>query len=582
MKRIPTGSQERYRLLVSDGEWSSSFAMLATHLNCKVTEGVITNNCIIQMNRYVCNTVQGNKKVLIILEMKLERTGEEVGLKLGDPVNYDPNKSRPQQQPMQQQRSQPHLPTPSMGAIGGTPQRNPLGEHNPLKQGISPSKTPTGGNVHPICSLTPYQNKWTVCVRVNNKTDIRTWSNSRGEGKLFSMDLIDESGEIRATAFNEQVDKFHDTIELNKVYFISSATLKPANKQYCNLMNDYEMTFNKMTEVTPCHEVTSIPTMQFNFVPIDQLESLNKDTLIDIIGVCKEAHDISTVIQKTSGRELKKRDMQLLDETQREVRLTLWGSQAENFDGSQQPIVAVKGAKLSDFNGRCLSTIASSAVQINPDIREAHKLKGWFDNGGCNIGTVNLSNQRSGFGGANDTFKTFGEAMAEKLGSIESDFYKNKAYITLIRHDNSVYAACPSDNCNKKVIDLNNGMYRCEKCGREYDTFQWRLMLQMNLMDCTNTVWATAFHDIAEEILGTTAENIGNLKETDHDAFTKFFINATFKEYVFNLRVKMESYNDEGRLKTSVNGCKPLDLKEYNKLLIDEIEKLSGVSKGEC
>ncbi|KAG7171607.1 Replication protein A 70 kDa DNA-binding subunit-like 1 [Homarus americanus] len=580
MKRIPTGSQERYRLLVSDGEWSSSFAMLATHLNCKVTEGVITNNCIIQMNRYVCNTVQGNKKLGLNMKPHINQTSYQQNQPHINQIPYQQNHPHIYQIPYQQ--NQPHI------------YQIPYQQNQPHIYQIPYQQNQCQVLQAAQCQLLSLEQasmlprqllcqvQWTVCVRVNNKTDIRTWSNSRGEGKLFSMDLIDESGEIRATAFNEQVDKFHDTIELNKVYFISSATLKPANKQYCNLMNDYEMTFNKMTEVTPCHEVTSIPTMQFNFVPIDQLESLNKDTLIDIIGVCKEAHDISTVIQKTSGRELKKRDMQLLDETQREVRLTLWGSQAENFDGSQQPIVAVKGAKLSDFNGRCLSTIASSAVQINPDIREAHKLKGWFDNGGCNIGTVNLSNQRSGFGGANDTFKTFGEAMAEKLGSIESDFYKNKAYITLIRHDNSVYAACPSDNCNKKVIDLNNGMYRCEKCGREYDTFQWRLMLQMNLMDCTNTVWATAFHDIAEEILGTTAENIGNLKETDHDAFTKFFINATFKEYVFNLRVKMESYNDEGRLKTSVNGCKPLDLKEYNKLLIDEIEKLSGVSKGEC
>lgn len=50
------------------------------------------------------------------------------------------------------------------------------------------------------------------------KSAIRTWSNARGEGKLFSMDLCDESGEIRATAFKEQVDKFYDYIEvLNSV-----------------------------------------------------------------------------------------------------------------------------------------------------------------------------------------------------------------------------------------------------------------------------------------------------------------------------------------------------------------------------
>jgi len=56
--------------------------------------------------------------------------------------------------------------------------------------------------------------RWVIKARVTSKTPVRTWSNARGEGKLFSMDLIDESGEIRATAFKEQCDKFFDMIEV--------------------------------------------------------------------------------------------------------------------------------------------------------------------------------------------------------------------------------------------------------------------------------------------------------------------------------------------------------------------------------
>jgi len=53
-----------------------------------------------------------------------------------------------------------------------------------------------------------------IKARVTSKTPVRTWANARGEGKLFSMDLIDESGEIRATAFKEQCDKYYDMIEV--------------------------------------------------------------------------------------------------------------------------------------------------------------------------------------------------------------------------------------------------------------------------------------------------------------------------------------------------------------------------------
>merc|ERR1712106_861366 len=92
MKRIPSGTQERHRLLVSDGQWSSSFAMLATQLNGKVASGEISQNCIIKMNRFVCNTVQDNKKVLIILDLSVLQTGAEVGQRIGDPQPFDATK----------------------------------------------------------------------------------------------------------------------------------------------------------------------------------------------------------------------------------------------------------------------------------------------------------------------------------------------------------------------------------------------------------------------------------------------------------------------------------------------------------
>lgn len=51
--------------------------------------------------------------------------------------------------------------------------------------------------------------------------------------------------------------------------------------------------------------------------------------------------------------------------------------QADKFDGSRQPVMAIKGARLSDFGGRSLSVLSSSTVIVNPDIPEAYKLRGW-------------------------------------------------------------------------------------------------------------------------------------------------------------------------------------------------------------
>jgi replication factor A1 len=54
--------------------------------------------------------------------------------------------------------------------------------------------------------------------------------------------------------------------------------------------------------------------------------------------------------------------------------VTLWGNQAVDFDGTSNPVVAVKGARIGEFNGgKSLSLVASSMMQIDPDIPQAHK-----------------------------------------------------------------------------------------------------------------------------------------------------------------------------------------------------------------
>lgn len=59
--------------------------------------------------------------------------------------------------------------------------------------------------------------RWTIHVRATAKPQVRNYSNSRGSGKLMSVEFVDKSGEIRATAFNEAADKFGPIIEANKV-----------------------------------------------------------------------------------------------------------------------------------------------------------------------------------------------------------------------------------------------------------------------------------------------------------------------------------------------------------------------------
>ena len=192
----------------------------------------------------------------------------------------------------------------------------------------------------PIASLTPHQSKWTICAHVTSKSQVCTWSNSRGEGKPFSIELVDESGEIRATVFNEQADKFFPLNGVNKVYYFSKGTPKIANKQFTAVKNDYEMTFNNETSVVPCEDGHHLPTVQFDFTGIGDLESKSKDSLVDIIGICKNYEDVTKIIVKSNNREVLKRNICLMDMSGKVVNATLWGDNADKFDGSRQPVMA--------------------------------------------------------------------------------------------------------------------------------------------------------------------------------------------------------------------------------------------------
>ncbi|XP_066455787.1 replication protein A 70 kDa DNA-binding subunit isoform X2 [Eleutherodactylus coqui] len=565
----------RYRLLMSDGLNTLQSVILASQLNTLIDNKELATNCICQISRYIVNNLKDKRRVIVVMGLDVLKPADSVYGKIGNPQPYTDGQAAPKPA-----AAAPTPPPPSKPAQSSAPPSSMnKGLSKPFGRAGALNTTPGGSQskVVPIASLNPYQSKWTIRARVTNKGQIRTWSNSRGEGKLFSIEMVDESGEIRATAFNEQADKFFSLIEMNKVYYFSKGTLKIANKQYTAVKNDYEMTFNSETTVIPCDDSSDVPMVQFDFVPISELENKNKDTLLDIIGVCKSFEEVAKVTIKSNNREVSKRTIHLMDTSGKIVSTTLWGEDADKFDGSRQPVVAIKGARLSDFGGRSLSVLSSSTVMINPDIPEAFKLRGWFDSEGQVLEGSSISESRGGAGGANTNWKSLLEAKNENLGHGEkADYFTSVATIVFLRKENCLYKACPSQDCNKKVIDHQNGLFRCEKCNEEFPNFKYRLILSANISDFGENQWITCFQESAEAILGQNAAYLGELKEKNEQAFDEVFQNANFRSYVFRVRVKLETYNDESRIKATAMDVKPVDYKEYSKRLITNIRKLAS------
>ncbi|XP_047450988.1 replication protein A 70 kDa DNA-binding subunit [Mugil cephalus] len=563
----------RFRVMMSDGRHTLSSFMLSTQLNCMAEENLLAPNCICVLKRHVTNILKDGRRVVIILEIDVIKPAEDVAGRIGDPTPYTEGQSKgPQSVQAPVPENRPPLQPQNKNEVNKGFNRD-FGK----KASSAMPSTPGGSSkVVPIASLNPYQSKWTIRARVTNKSSIRTWSNSRGDGKLFSMEIVDESGEIRVTGFNQEVDKFYTLIEAGKVYYISKGSLKIANKQYTSVKNDYEMTLSGESTIIPCEDSCDVPMVQCDFVSIGDLENKDKDAIVDVIGICKSVDEVTRLTTKTN-REVSKRTISLMDMSGKLVTVTLWGEEAEKFDGAGQPIVAIKAAKLSDFGGRSLSASFSSTLMINPDIPEAFKLRGWYDKEGHAMDGQSLTELKGAGGGGNTNWKSLIDVKAEHLGhGDKADYFTCIATVVYLRKENCLYQACPSQDCNKKVVDQQNGMFRCEKCDKEFPNFKYRLILSANIADYGDNQWVTCFQESAEAILGQNAAYLGQLKDSNEAAFDEIFQQANFSTFVFRNRVKLETYNDESRIKATVMEVKPVDHKDYSKRLIMNIRKLAA------
>lgn len=188
----------------------------------------------------------------------------------------------------------------------------------------------------------------------------------------------------------------------------------------------------------------------------------------------KEVGDVTEAQSKTTQKSYVKREITLADKSGYSVRITVWGSHAQHWEAPVEEIVAFKGVKVSDFGGRTLSMQHSSTMTVNPDIDEAHMLRGWYDGQGRAENFKTHQGLSSGAGGQADPLKNLAQVKEQNLGMGDKvDYFVTKATIVFIRQENVSYPACLTESCNKKVIKLDDG-WSCERCDKVHQKPQHR------------------------------------------------------------------------------------------------------------
>ncbi|XP_010439755.1 PREDICTED: replication protein A 70 kDa DNA-binding subunit E-like [Camelina sativa] len=641
VKALQNPTSERFRMVLSDGTHLHQ-GMLGADLNILVKDGSLQSGSIVRLTQFVGSIVQ-QRRIVIVMVLEVIKTksdiignpvpikpsdqrGADSGIKLNTTgseqqgrgessgvrqvINTETGRSNAAISPQVVQRqvfgtgSSVPASTPSTRAFN-----NPSAGHVAPRQDYARMQTgdqwqpppplyanrgPVARNeapprIIPINGLSPYSGRWTIKARVTNKAELRQYSNPRGQGKVFSFDLLDaDGGEIRVTCFNAVADQFYDQIVVGNLYLVSRGSLRPAQKNFNHLPNDYEITLDNASTIQQCYEEdAAIPRHQFHFRTIGDIESMENNSIIDVIGIVSSI-STTVAIMKKNGTETQKRSLHLKDMSGRSVEVTMWGNfcnaegqRLQNLcDSGGFPVLAVKAGRISEFNGKAVSTIGSSQLFIDPDFAEAQKLKDWFEREGKSVPCISISREFSGSARV-DVRKTISQIKDEKLGTSEKpDWITVSATVIYMKFDNFCYTACPIMNgdrlCSKKVTSNGDGTWRCEKCDKSVDECDYRYILQLQIQDHTDITWVTAFQEAGEEIMGMSAKDLYHVKyvNEEEEKFESISRKVAFTKYILKLKVKEEAFGDEQRVKATVVKVDKLNYSSDTRSILDAMNKL--------
>lgn len=242
--------------------------------------------------------------------------------------------------------------------------------------------------------------------------------------------------------------------------------------------------------------------------------------MVDVCAAVVSVGDVASIQRKSDGAELRKRSLVLKDDSNATIEMTLWGAAADNIGQQVQdcyhqgptPVLCIKNAKVGDYNGRTLGSIASTAIQISPtDVTEVNQLRQWLQSGGMEAAGQALTGGGGGAAGGRFNRRTTCQAAADMYGAPggQAPNYVLATVITINQKSSGeppVYRACNRDvpnsvsasrpaaqggsscsvshgqfsgfcalfqagtgtrKCNKKLEERGNNTYYCPSCMQE-------------------------------------------------------------------------------------------------------------------
>ena len=87
------------------------------------------------------------------------------------------------------------------------------------------------------------------------------------------------------------------------MYYFTGGKLKAnTSKQYSNIKNNYEITFDERSEIKECFETSDIKTQNYDFVSVMAINQKEPGDVIDVLAIVKSASEVSEIVSQKQGK----------------------------------------------------------------------------------------------------------------------------------------------------------------------------------------------------------------------------------------------------------------------------------------